>query len=53
MSRYQPGNGGSIELLRASYAWPVVTPLLSAFLVNMGNNSHLISASVAFRNEPF
>lgn len=53
MSRYQPGSGGSIELLRASYAWPVVTPLLTTFLVNMGNNSHLISASVAFRNEPF
>jgi hypothetical protein len=31
----------------------VVTPLLTPFMTNMANNKHLLSATAAFRNEPY
>lgn len=43
----------TIILARAFYKWDLVTPLLGQFYANMNNNTRLISASVAFRNEPF
>jgi Flp pilus assembly protein TadG len=50
---YSPGAACDVVLLRATYNWTVVTPILSWFLVNMANNKHLLSATTAFRNEPF
>ena len=50
---YSPGTACDVVLLRATYNWTVVTPLMSAFLVNMANSQHLLSATTAFRNEPF
>ena len=50
---YSPGNPCDVVLLRATYNWTVVTPLLSWFLVNMANSQHLLSATTAFRNEPY
>jgi Flp pilus assembly protein TadG len=50
---YSPGNPCDVVLLRATYNWPVVTPVLSWFLVNMAGGQHLLSATTAFRNEPF
>ncbi len=32
---------------------PVQAPVLDWFLVNMANNSHLLTAAMAFRNEPY
>lgn len=50
---YEPGNACDVVLVRATYSWPVMTPVLSFFLVNMANNDHLLVATAAFRNEPF
>jgi len=50
---YSPGSPCDVVLLRATYNWTVVTPVLAWFLVNMSNNQHLLSATTAFRNEPY
>lgn len=42
-----------VMLVRATYTWNVVTPVLSFFLVNMAGNAHLLAATTAFRNEPY
>ena len=53
LNHYQPGTSGQVVLLRVVYTWQVATPLLTPFLVNMAGNFHLLSATAAFRNEPF
>ena len=60
---YAPGNACDVVLIRATYAWgiwfPGLAKLLNAnapanYLVNMTDgSSHLLSATAAFRNEPF
>jgi Flp pilus assembly protein TadG len=60
---YSPGNACDVVLIRATYSWPIWFPglarLLNAnapanYLVNMADGSgHLLSATAAFRNEPF
>jgi len=45
--------GASIVLVRAMYTWPLYTPGLSSYFSNMQAKQRLLSASVAFRNEPF
>jgi Flp pilus assembly protein TadG len=50
---YSPGSACDVVLVRATYGWTVATPLLSWFLINMTGNQHLLSATTAFRNEPF
>jgi Flp pilus assembly protein TadG len=50
---YSPGTACDVVLLRATYSWTIVTPVLSWFMVNMASNKHLLSATTAFRNEPF
>ena len=45
--------GSSIVLVRAFYVWPLFTPVFSHFFANMGTDKRLLSASVAFKNEPF
>jgi Flp pilus assembly protein TadG len=50
---YSPGTACDVVLLRTTYSWTVVAPLMSFFLVNMANDKHLLSATTAFRNEPF
>jgi len=42
-----------VVLVRASYTWKVQTPGTTWFLVNMANGAHLISATSAFRTEPY
>lgn len=53
LNNFNPGTVCSIVLVRTMYIWPVVTPLLTPFLVNMSGGNHLISATAAFRNEPY
>lgn len=53
LNKFQPGNAGDVVLLRTFYTWNVVTPLLSPFLTNMTGGKRLLSATAAFRNEPF
>lgn len=53
LDNYQTGNPGDVVLVRVFYKWTVITPLLTPFLVNLGNDQRLITATTAFRNEPF
>jgi Flp pilus assembly protein TadG len=50
---FTPGSANDIVVVRAYYRWTVTTPLLNAALVNLGGSQRLISATVAFRNEPY
>lgn len=49
---YEPGHGEDIVVVRAFYNWPVYANILG-FTLDSGNGSHLLSTTVAFRNEPF
>ena len=53
LDNYETGNPGDVVLVRVFYQWSVITPLLTPFLVNLGSSTHLITATTAFRNEPF
>jgi Flp pilus assembly protein TadG len=50
---WSPGGSGDIVVVRAYYSWQVITPLLNPTLINLGSNKRLISATIAFRNEPY
>ena len=50
---FNPGVRSDIVLARAYYEWELITPVISAPLTNLSNGNRLISAGVAFRNEPF
>ena len=47
------GEAGDIVLVRAYYVWDVVFPNLGTNLSNLNGGKRLISATTAFRNEPF
>jgi Flp pilus assembly protein TadG len=53
LNSWAPGTVCSVVLVRGFYTWKVATPLLTPFLVNMANDSHLLTAAAAFRNEPY
>ena len=53
LNNFQPGTACNVVLLRTFYTWNVITPVLSQFLSNMSGGKHLITATAAFRNEPF
>ena len=53
LNNYAPGGVCSVVVVRAFYIWQVATPILTPFLTNMANSSHLLSATAAFRNEPY
>jgi hypothetical protein len=56
---YAPGGACDVVLVRASYPFPIWIPGLAQLLggnwtlINASNNSHMISGTSAFRNEPF
>ncbi|MDR3526375.1 MAG: pilus assembly protein [Rhizomicrobium sp.] len=50
---WQPGAVCSVVLVRAFYTYSVATPFLTPFLVNINSTQHLLTAAVAFRNEPY
>jgi len=52
-NNFQLGNACDVVLARAFYTEPIVTPVLTWFLVNMSGNKHLMTGATAFRNEPF
>jgi len=45
--------GSSIVLVRGFYVWQLFTPVFGQYFANMPDNKRLLSASVAFKNEPF
>ena len=52
-TQFEPGGAGDVVLVRVFYSWPIITPLLGETLSNMAGARRLVSASTAFRNEPF
>ncbi len=49
-----PGSTGSYVYIQVYYAMPVLSPIWTATAVNWnGSNVHFVSASAAFKNEPF
>ena len=50
---FQPGNGGDIVVVRAFYEWDLIDSVPGAGLGNMAGGHRLLSATAAFRNEPF
>lgn len=53
LNNYQPGTACNVVLVRTFYTWKIITPMLSQFLTNMTTGYHLVTATAAFRNEPF
>ena len=51
--QFNLGGAGDIIVVRAFYAWPVLTPDFGQSLVNMSGNARLLTAAMAFKNEPF
>lgn len=49
---YNPGIGGDIEIVQLFYLWPSLTAPLGLSYADM-NGAFLITATAAFRNEPF
>jgi Flp pilus assembly protein TadG len=50
---YQPGGPGDIVVVQVLYQWPIFVNLMGLNLGNLGNNSRLLIATAAFRNEPY
>lgn len=51
--KYNIGGASKIQLVRAYYEWPLITPFLNAGLTTLSNQDAVITAKVVFRNEPF
>ncbi|MGD2132139.1 MAG: pilus assembly protein [Maricaulaceae bacterium] len=47
------GEAGDIVLVRAFYVWDVTFPAMGTGLANLTDGKRLITATAAFRNEPF
>ena len=50
---YQPGGPGDIVVVRLMYQWPIYMQLMNLKLSNMTGNNRLLTATAAFRNEPY
>jgi Flp pilus assembly protein TadG len=51
--QYNPGNPGDVVVMRVMYPWPVFLGPLGLSLANQSNNTLLLTATAAFRNEPY
>jgi Flp pilus assembly protein TadG len=51
--QYNPGGAGDIVVVRAFYQWPLFVTGLGYNISNLSGNKRLLSATAAFRNEPF
>ncbi len=51
--KYTIGGASKIQLVRAYYEWPLITPFLNAGLSTLSNKDAVITSKVVFRNEPF
>lgn len=50
---YTATSEGEIVLVRATYRWKVITPLLNGALSAGPGNYRLVTSTLVFRNEPF
>ncbi|WP_162998095.1 TadE/TadG family type IV pilus assembly protein [Brevundimonas lutea] len=51
--RFESGEAGDIILVSAWYRHPLLTPFLSQALARMDGNTAVLTATTAFKNEPF
>ncbi|KIZ45151.1 MULTISPECIES: TadE/TadG family type IV pilus assembly protein [Rhodopseudomonas] len=51
--KYSPGAAGDIVVVRAFYQWPLFVTGLGYNIANLSGSKRLLSATAAFRNEPF
>jgi Flp pilus assembly protein TadG len=51
--KYCPGNAGDIVVVRLFYQWPLFVTGLGYNIANLSGSKRLLSATAAFRNEPF
>ncbi len=50
---WDPGGPASLVVVRAYYAWPVITPLLQSALSTNSQGKRTLTAATAFVNEPY
>ncbi|CAN5138492.1 pilus assembly protein [soil metagenome] len=50
---YQPGQPGSLILIRVFYKQPLFTPFLAQALSKLGDGNTIMTATTTFRNEPY
>jgi Flp pilus assembly protein TadG len=50
---FSPGAAGSIVMVRAFYQWQLFTPGLDMMVATLNGGSTLITATSAFKNEPY
>ncbi len=51
--QYNPGGAGDIVVVRLFYQWPLFVTGLGYNISNLTGSKRLLSATVAFRNEPY
>lgn len=51
--QYSPGGAGNIVVVRLFYQWPLFVTGLGFNAANLSNNKRLLTATAAFKNEPF
>jgi Flp pilus assembly protein TadG len=51
--KYCPGNPGDVVVVRLFYQWPLFVTGLGFNISNLTGSKRLLSATAAFRNEPF
>jgi Flp pilus assembly protein TadG len=52
-TQYNPGGPGDVVVVRLFYQWPIFVTALGYNLANLSGNKRLLSATAAFKNEPF
>jgi Flp pilus assembly protein TadG len=50
---FTPGSAGDIVLVRAFYHWKLFSPLIDQMSASLNGGSTLITATAAFKNEPY
>ncbi len=53
VSNYVPGNAGDIVVIRVFYQWPLFVTGLGYNISNLAGSKRLLTATAAFRNEPY
>jgi Flp pilus assembly protein TadG len=51
--QYCPGNAGDIVVVRLFYQWPLIVTGFGFNISNLAGSQRLLSATAAFKNEPF
>jgi Flp pilus assembly protein TadG len=52
-NNYSPGGPGDIVVVRLFYQWPLVVTGLGYNIANLSGSKRLLTATAAFRNEPY